>query len=269
VCAATPTADRDSRTVPKVDSSQNNLIAHLGPKARDGLLDRCENVSLTPSQVLAEPGDPIRHVYFPVEGMISLVACVGGTPAIEVGMVGSEGMLGASLALDVRVHPVRAVVQGAGMAWRIPAPAFRAQLELAPQLRRAVGRYVYVLLCQQATSSVCLRFHVIRPRLARWLLMTHDRARSASFPITQEFLSYVMGVRREGVTMAAASLRRKGLIAYQRGSMHILDRAGLEAAACGCYAAEMSIYASLLGGVTAIPTVRPPSSPAAAGRIPS
>jgi CRP-like cAMP-binding protein len=230
-----------------VQPSQNNLIAGLGPKARDSLLARCENVNLTFSQVLGEAGDPIRHVYFPVEGVISLVASVGDSPGIEVGMIGSEGMLGAPLVLDVRVHPVRAVVQGAGAAWRIAAPAFRAQLELAPQLRRVVRRYVYVLLCQQATSSVCLRFHVIGPRLARWLLMSQDRAHSASFPITQEFLSYMMGVRRVGVTRAAASLQRHGLIAYRRGKMHILDRAGLEAAACGCYAAESSIYAEILG----------------------
>jgi CRP-like cAMP-binding protein len=230
-----------------VEASQNNLIAGLRPKAREGLLAHCEIVSLTPSQVLGKAGDPIRHVYFPVEGVISLVASVDDGPGIEVGMIGSEGMLGAPLALDVRVHPARAVVHGAGVAWRIAAPAFRAQLELAPQLRRAVRRYVYVLLCQQATSSVCLRFHVIGPRLARWLLMSQDRAHSATFPITQEFLSSMIGVRREGVTKAATSLQRKGLIAYRRGKMHILDRAGLEAAACGCYVAESSIYTEILG----------------------
>ncbi|GAC1533241.1 MAG: Crp/Fnr family transcriptional regulator [Ramlibacter sp.] len=231
-----------------MESFQNELMAGLGPKARGSLLARCESVSLSLSQVLGEAGDPIRHVYFPVEGMISLVASVDDSPGIEVGMIGSEGMLGAPLALDVAVHPVRAVVQGSGAAWRIAAPAFRAQLELAPQLRRAVRRYVYVLLCQQSTASVCLRFHVIGPRLARWLLMSQDRAHSSTFPITQEFLSYMMGVRRAGVTNAAASLQRKGLIAYRRGKMQILDRAGLEAAACGCYAAERAIYANVLAG---------------------
>jgi CRP-like cAMP-binding protein len=230
-----------------LDPCDNALISGLGPKARRSLLALGETAQLTLSQVLSEAGGPIRHVYFPVEGFISLVAVVKDSPGIEVGMIGAEGMLGASLALGVSTHPVGAVVQGAGAAWRIPAAAFRAELLRSAPLRRAVSRYLYVLLCQQASSAVCLRFHLIGPRLARWLLMSQDRAHSTSFHITQEFLAYMMGVRREGVTQAAGALQRQGLIAYRRGEMQILDRVGLEAAACECYSEERAIYAAILG----------------------
>ncbi|MDB5912300.1 MAG: cyclic nucleotide-binding domain (cNMP-BD) protein [Ramlibacter sp.] len=228
-----------------LDPSQNELIAGLGPKARNSLLDLGETAPLALSQVLSEAGGAVRHVYFPVEGFISLVAVVEDSPGIEVGMIGTEGMLGASLALGVTTQPVRAIVQGAGTAWRIPAPAFRAELERSARLRRAVSRYLFVLLCQHASAAVCLRFHLIGPRLARWLLMSQDRAHSDRFHVTQEFLSYMMGVRREGVTQAAGDLQRQGLIAYRRGEMHVLDRAGLEAAACACYGAERAIYADI------------------------
>jgi CRP-like cAMP-binding protein len=229
-----------------LDSHDNQLIAGLGPKAANSLLALGETAPLALSQVLSEAGSPIRHVYFPMEGFISLVAVVKDSPGIEVGMIGTEGMLGASLALGVSTQPVRAVVQGSGAAWRIPAPAFRAELERSARLRRAVSRYLYVLFCQQVSSAVCLRFHLTGPRLARWLLMSQDRAHSAGFHVTHEFLAYMMGVRREGVTQAAGGLQRQGLIAYRRGEMQILDRAGLEAAACSCYAAEIAIYAGML-----------------------
>lgn len=230
----------------RLNTSRNQLIDGLGPKARKGLMALGEPVLLTLSEVLCEAGAPLHHVYFPEDGFISLVAVVDGSHGIEVGMIGAEGMLGATLALGVATQPVRAVVQGAGAAWRIPAAAFLAELERSPRLRRSVSRYLYVLLRQQSSAAVCLRFHAIGPRLARWLLMTQDRARSASFHLTQEFLAYMLGVRRVGVTAAAGVLQRQGLIAYRRGEMHVLDRAGLEAAACGCYRAEQAIYAEVL-----------------------
>jgi CRP-like cAMP-binding protein len=224
---------------------QNELIASLGAMARNGLLAIGETAPLTLSQVLGEAGNTVRHVYFPLEGFISLVAVVNDSPGIEVGMIGAEGMLGATLALGMPIHPARAIVQGSGTAWRIPASAFKAELDRSTWLRRAVSRYLFVLLCQQANAAVCLRFHLIGPRLARWLLMSQDRAHSARFHMTQEFLSYMMGARREGVTQAAGILQRRGLIAYRRGEMHILDRAGLETAACACYGAERAIYANI------------------------
>ncbi|MBE7366664.1 Crp/Fnr family transcriptional regulator [Ramlibacter sp. HM2] len=230
-----------------LDRSHNQLIAGLGARAGKRLVAAGESTPLGLAAVLAEAGAPVRHVYFPMQGFISLVAVASEGPAVEVGMIGAEGMFGASLALGVPTHPVRAIVQGSGHAWRIPAPAFRREMACNPGLHRAVCRYLYVLLVQQARSAVCLRFHPIAQRLARWLLMTGDRAGSARFHLTQEFLAYMIGVRREGITLAAGALQRQGLIAYRRGEVHILDRAGLEAAACSCYAADRATHADVLG----------------------
>ena len=206
-----------------------------------------ERVELTLSEVLCDPGVRTRHVYFPLDGFISLIAVTGDTPGIEVGMIGAEGMLGAPLALGGSTSPLRAVVQGEGTAWRMDARAFSGELKRSPALKRNVDRYLYVLMCQHSASAVCLRFHHIVPRLARWLLMSQDRAHSARFHITHEFLSYMLGVRRVGITNAATALQRDGLIEYRRGELQVLDRDGLEGAACGCYAADRKVYSDLLG----------------------
>ena len=190
--------------------------------------------------------EPTRHVYFPTDGFISLVTLIDGSPGLEVGMVGREGMLGAQLVLGVQTAPLHAVVQGPGTAWRIEARAFRSELARSPALQRSLNRYVYVLMAQLAASAACLRFHMIGPRLARWLLMSQDRARSDSFRVTHEFLAYMLGVRRVGITTAAGALQRSGQIEYHRGDLTVLDRSGLEAAACGCYAAGRRAYAELL-----------------------
>jgi CRP-like cAMP-binding protein len=211
------------------------------------LLALCEQVELTISEVLCEAGTPTRHVYFPTEGFISLVASIDEHPGLEMGMVGREGMLGAQLVLGVATSPLRALIQGPGVAWRVGVPAFRVVLQECPALVRELKRYVYVLMAQTVQSAGCLRFHLIAPRLARWLLMSQDRAHDAHFHVTHEFLAYMMGVRRVGVTVAAGELQRRGLITYKRGEMTVLDRAGLEAAACVCYAAGQAAYAEQLG----------------------
>ncbi|MDP3669917.1 MAG: Crp/Fnr family transcriptional regulator [Telluria sp.] len=225
---------------------ENHLIERLPLKDRLRLLALCEPVQLVLSEVLCHPGKPARHVYFPTEGFISLVAQVDGTPALEVGMVGREGMLGAHLALGVVTAPLHALVQGAGAAWRVAAPAFRAELARSAPLQRGLNRYLYVLMAQLAASAACLRFHQIGPRLARWLLMTQDRAQADQFHVTHEFLSYMLGVRRVGITAAAGALQRGGLIEYRRGQLKVLDRPGLEAAACGCYAVDRKAYTELM-----------------------
>ena len=225
---------------------ENHLIARLPRQDRLRLLALCEPVPLVLAKVLCEPGKPTRHVFFPTEGFISLVAPIDGQPALEVGMVGREGMLGAHLALGVATAPLHALVQGAGVAWRIGTPAFRAELARSAPLQRALNRYLYVLMAQLAASAACLRFHQIGPRLARWLLMTQDRARADRFHVTHEFLSYMLGVRRVGITAAAGLLQRGGLIEYCRGELTVLDRPGLEAAACGCYAVDCNAYAELM-----------------------
>ncbi len=225
---------------------ENHLIELLPRKDRARLLAICEPVELVLAEVLYEPGKPTRHVYFPTEGFISLVMSIDGNPGLEIGMVGREGMAGAQLALGVVAAPLHALVQGEGTAWRIGAAAFRRELALSPALQRGLHRYLYVLMCQMAEAAGCLRYHLIGPRLARWLLMSQDRAHRAEFRVTQEFLAYMLGVRRVGVTKAAGELQRTGLIEYRRGVLTVLDRKGLEAAACSCYAVDRRTYDQLL-----------------------
>lgn len=227
-------------------TAENHLIQSLPRTDRLRLLALCEHVPLELSAVLYEPSQRTRHVYFPVDGFVSLVRPVEGHLGLEVGMVGREGMVGAHLALGVLMSPLRALVQGQGTARRIGAVAFRKELARSTALQRMLHRYVYVLMEQLATSAACLRFHEIEPRLARWLLMSQDRAHAETFLVTQEFLAYMLGVRRVGITAAASTLQRSGLIVYRRGELTVLDRLGLEAAACSCYAADQHAYASVL-----------------------
>ena len=227
-------------------SPSNHLIDLLPRKDRLRFIGACENIELPLEQVLCEPGKPTKYVYFPTDGFISLIAVVKGSPGVEVGMVGREGMLGVQLALGVATAPLHALVQGAGTAWRIGTRAFKAELAASPALQNELHRYLYVLMAQLAESTACVRFHQIGPRLARWLLMSQDRSRASSFEVTQEFLAYMLGVRRVGITAAAGALQRNGLIAYSRGKLTVLDRKGLEQAACGCYAADQKTYAELL-----------------------
>jgi CRP-like cAMP-binding protein len=199
-------------------------------------------------EILGEVGMPTPYVYFPTVGFVSLVTADKGRPVLEVGMVGREGMLGAQLVLGVATAPLHAVVQGAGAAWRIGASEFSRELARNSALQRGLNRYVYVTMAQLASSAFCLRFHQIGPRLARWLLMTQDRAHSDSFHITHEFLAYMLGVRRVGITTAASVLQRDGLIKYRRGAIQVLNRRGLKAVACSCYAADREAYVKVLGG---------------------
>jgi CRP-like cAMP-binding protein len=161
--------------------------------------------------------------------------------------VGREGMLGAHISLGVVSAPFRALVQGEGAAWRVGVSAFRRELTDSKVLQRSLNRYLYVLMAQQTASAGCLRFHMIGQRLARWLLMSQDRAHGNSFHVTHEFLAYMLGMRRVGITTAASVLQRSGLITYRRGELTVLNRRGLEAAACSCYAADRQTYADLLG----------------------
>ncbi len=225
---------------------ENQLINMLPRQDRLRLLALCEPIQLILSEVLCQPGQAIRHVYFPTDGFISLLTLVEGIPSLEVGMVGHEGMLGAQLAQGVLTAPLHALVQGPGHAWRVAAVPFRKELARSTALQRVLHRYLYVMMGQLTSSAACLRFHRIGPRLARWLLMSQDRAHSERFHVTHEFLAYMLGVRRVGITGAAGGLQRGGLIEYTRGELHVLDRAGLEAAACSCYATDRLAYASVM-----------------------
>jgi len=228
-------------------TDNNQLIESLPSSSRARLLAICEPVQLAMGEVLGEVGTPTRYVYFPTIGFVSLVTAVKGRPMLEVGMVGREGMLGIQLVLGVETAPLHAVVQGEGAAWRIGASEFSRELARTPALQRELNRYIYVTMAQLASAAFCLRFHQIGPRLARWLLMTQDRARSDRFHITHEFLAYMLGVRRVGITTAASGLQRDGLIKYRRGEIQVLDRRGLKASACTCYAADREAYVKVLG----------------------
>lgn len=230
----------------QVPTFENQLIRLLPRTDALRLMKRCELVQLQLAEVLSEAGSKTRYAYFPHNSFISLVALAAGTPGVEVGMVGREGFLGSQIALGIQVAPVRAVVQGAGAALRIGASALASEMQASAALRRVLSRYIYVLMAQQAASSACLRFHLIGERLARWLLMSQDRAGSDQFKVTQEFLAYMLGMRRVGVTTAAGVLQAKGLIEYSRGTVRILDRAELEKSSCGCYASDRKLYCEQL-----------------------
>ena len=227
--------------------AENHLIALLARRDRMRLLAMAESVQLELGTVLCKPGEPTRHVYFPNDCFISLVTAIEGEPGVEVGMVGREGMLGAQLVLGVNAIPLHAIVQGAGTTRRIAAAPFRRELAASKTLQRALNRYLYVLMAQLATAAACTRFHSVGPRLARWLLMTQDRAHADSFHLTHEFLALMLGVRRVGITGAASDLQRRGFIGYHRGEITVVDRAGLKEAACGCYAADLRAYDRMLG----------------------
>jgi CRP-like cAMP-binding protein len=207
-----------------------------------------EPVEVRPSSTLVETGERIRHVYFPIDCFVSLLTAPSdGSGALEVALVGNEGMIGNWLLLGVEAAPLRAVVQGGGLAWRVDAKSFRRELAASRPLREAFNRYLYVQLVQLAQSAACTRFHVVESRLARSLLMTRDRAKSCKFKITQQFLAHMLGVRRAGVTRAATSLRRRELIRYSRGAIEIMDEPGLEKAACSCYALDRETYDRVIG----------------------
>jgi CRP-like cAMP-binding protein len=214
---------------------QNRLLAALPRMSYLRLLPGLAPVELVFGEVLYEPDQPIQQVYFPTQSLVSLLTLVEGHLALEVGLVGWEGMVGFPLALGVSVSPVRALVQGGGPALRMSAARFRVELRRCPPLQRALYRYVHIMMAQISQTAGCNRFHVVEPRLARWLLMTRDRVRSAEFRMTQEFLSHMLGVRRVGVTEAASALQKRNLIEYTRGAIKILDHRGLEKAACACY----------------------------------
>jgi len=223
----------------------NALIDRLSRTERGEFVAGAESVDLTFGTILCEPGETYRHVYFPLTGFISLVARVSHQQPLEMGLIGSEGMLGVTLVLGVSEAPLRGVVQGDGTALRMSASKFQRAVRESPSLRSTHCRYLYVLMAQLSQTAACTRFHHIEARLARWLLMTHDRAHADHFYLTHQFLADMLGVQRSAVSIAAGALQRRQLIRYTRGEIKILARKGLEAVACECYAAVRDDYAQI------------------------
>lgn len=229
-----------------MSAPHNQLIASLPIKAQRRLLALCETVPLSVNEVLCEPGEPLRHAYFPLQGFMCLLTQVAGHPSLEVAMLGREGMLGTQLVLGLACEPWQALVQAPGLAWRIGASALRKELSHSAPLQRCLDRYLAVTLAQMATGAACLHFHLIAPRLARWLLMSLDRVDGNAFHVTHESLACLLGVRRVGITVAAGVMQSSGLISYRRGELTVLDRSGLEAVACGCHALDLGSYQRLM-----------------------
>ncbi len=232
---------------PRPPAVVNRLLEALPRNDLRRMLAGCETVELAFADVLYTPRERLSHVYFPTGSFISLIMPVDDSASLEVGLVGNEGMFGIPLALGIHVSPVRAVVQGAGSALRMDAARFCRELGRSQALQSETNRYVFVHLSQLAQTAACTRYHLVEARLARWLLMTQDRAHASTFHVTQEFLALMLGVRRVGVTKAAGALQKRSLIHYSRGDITVLDRRGLKAASCGCYNADRESYDRILG----------------------
>jgi CRP-like cAMP-binding protein len=214
---------------------QNRLLASLSPGEYRRLLPQLEEVTLTFAEIIYEPGETIRHVYFPNNSIVSLLYATNSHASLEVGMIGNEGMTGVSVFMGVDQSRTRALVQGAGSGLRMESSALRKESDRLGSFHRLLHRYVHSLMTQMSLSSACNRFHSLEDRLARWLLMTHDRIGSDEFRLTQEFMSNMLGVRREGVNKVAGNLQKHSLISYTRGHVTVLDRPGLEKVSCDCY----------------------------------
>lgn len=223
----------------------NHLLERVPLKERLRILEHCDPVSLSFGQTLCEPQQPLAHVYFPLNGFISAMAA-GKRRHLEMGPIGNEGMLGATLLLGVDESPLLSVVQKPGLVLRMGATQFRQALSESPALLNTLSRYLYVLTMQIAQTAICVRFHEIEARLARCLLMAHDRTHADHFHLTHEWLADMLGVRRSGVTIAAGVLQSRQLIHYSRGEIRILDRKGLEAASCDCYRSTVDGYARVM-----------------------
>lgn len=237
-----PVPDDDRRPAPP-----NRLLASLPRREWSRVLASCDPVELEFGAVLFEPEGRIRHVYFPTDSFVSLLIPVEGKNDLEVGMVGSEGMVGAPLILGVDRSDLRALVRSAGPAWQMSARSFSREVAGSAVFRSALHRYLQVRMTQCARAAACTRFHLIEGRLARWLLMTQDRAHASQFHVTHEVLARMLGVRRVGITRAANALQKRKLIRYHRGEVTILNRAAMESASCGCYRADLRVYDNVLG----------------------
>lgn len=226
----------------RLPSIQNHLLAALPGKVYRRLIPHLESVSLPFMEVLYEGGEPIKHVYFPNDGLISLLVVMQDETLREVGLIGHEGMLGIAVALGMNTTPIRALIQMQGSAMRMRAGALRDELGQGGALQNVLQRYAHALFTQISQSAACISSHALDKRLSRWLVMTHDRAPADEFEMKHEFMAMMLGVTRSVVTRAAGHLQNEKMIRYTRGQVTVLDRRRLEATACECYALVKDEY---------------------------
>ena len=232
----------------------NQLIAGLPSREARRVLQYCEPVELLFGMILCQEAEPLESAYFPVTGLISLMATTADQQPLGLAMIGREGVLGATLALGISTPRLRGVVHSPGTGLRIDAARLRGLLRDNPALQSAFKRYIYVLMGQLLQTATCNSFHEVEMRLARWLLMTDDRSSLGRLPLTHQFLADTLGVQRSAVTIAAGKLQRKTLISYSRGHIRILSRAGLEDACCACYREQLRDHARQFSALRGLPT---------------
>jgi CRP-like cAMP-binding protein len=233
------------------DPKRNHLLAALPPAEWLRWAPRLEPVELPLGKVLAESGGAFNHVYFPTTVVVSLLYVTADGASAEIGIVGNEGLVGIAIFMGGSTTPSRAVVQGAGLAFRLGASLVREEFTRSHPVMHLLLRYTQALITQMAQTAVCNRHHTLDQQLCRWLLLSLDRTQGNELLMTQELIANMLGVRREGVTEAARRLQLAGLINYARGRIRVLDRSGLEARACECYAVVKQEYARLLPERTA------------------
>jgi CRP-like cAMP-binding protein len=234
-------------TPPKeTEALKNRVLAALSRRELADLLPRMEFCSLEHRQMLIETHEPIPYVHFPLSGVVSLVIATVNGATVEVAMVGSEGIVGSPVLFGGGTAPIGALVQVPGEALRMSAPAFRDRIEVPGPLLQRLHLHAEALFLQAAQSVTCMRHHSVGQRCARWLLTAHDRVGRHEFPLTQDALAQMLGVRRASVSASAGKLQDKGLIRYRRGIMTIVDRAGLERLSCECYRIISAEYDRLL-----------------------
>jgi CRP-like cAMP-binding protein len=226
----------------------NKLLAALPGKDYERLAPHLEAVPLEFQAVLHAEGEPIKHAYFPGAGIVSLLAVMADGSAAEVGLVGSEGVVGLAAVLGVTTTPGRSMVQLRGEGVRVKASVLKAEFKRGGALHDLLLRYTHALFTQVAQSTACMASHALDRRLCRWLLMTHDGAGGDTFEVKQEFMGLMLGVTRPVVSRAAGVLQRENLVRYSRGRVAVLDRAGLEARSCECYGSAVAEYGRVLGG---------------------
>lgn len=241
-----------SKTNGDGNAARNRLLAALPRKELNRILPDTETVLLSLAEVLYETNQAIRHVYFPLDCVVSLLSSETNRSTLEVGVVGNEGMAGLGAFLGIKTSRYRAIVQGEGTALRMEATALRRHAAENPSLQVLLKLYTHALLVHISLTTVCNQFHPTEARLARWLLAMRDRLGKNEFQMTQEFLSNMLGIRREMVNKAATALAKRGLIAYLRGVLTILDGAELEAVSCECYEEMKAELDNFLGKNAAI-----------------